>query len=102
MVGYCEPNTLGGKLKKNPESVSIFGTQYNVRASIGIIDSMSAHADYEDLTQWLACQDARQVQKIFLVHGEYDVQEKFRNRLIRKGYRDVAIPNQHEMIGLGI
>lgn len=102
MVGYCEPNSLGGKLKKNPQSVGIFGTQYNVRASIGIIDSMSAHADYEDLTQWLACQDPSQVQKVFLVHGEYDVQEKFKNRLLRKGFHDVEVPAQHQMIGLGI
>lgn len=101
MVGYCEPNSLGGRLKKNPESVGIFGTQYNVRADIGIIDSMSAHADYEDLTQWLACQHPEDVKKIFLVHGEYDVQEKFKNRLLRKGFKDVEIPYQHQEIGLG-
>lgn len=102
MVGYCEPASLGGKLKKRPESVGIFGTQYNVRASIGIIDSMSAHADYEDLSQWLSCQDKQQVVKVFLVHGEYDVQEKFKNRLLRKGFYDVHIPERHEEIGLGI
>ena len=102
MVGYCEPMSLGGKLKKKPESVSIFGTQYNVRAAIGIIDSMSAHADYDDLSQWLSCQDKREVNKIFRVHGEYDVQEQFKNRLLRKGYMDVIVPDLHEEIGLGI
>lgn len=102
MVGYCEPNSLGGKLKKNPDSVGIFGTQYNVRAEIGIIDSMSAHADYEDLSQWLSCQDKQQVKKLFLVHGEYDVQEQFKNRLLRKGYHDVVIPALHQEVGLGI
>lgn len=102
MVGYCEPHSLGGKLKKHPESVGIFGTQYNVRADIGIIDSMSAHADYEDLSQWLSCQHPEDVKKLFLVHGEYDVQEKFRNRLLRKGFRDVKIPAMHEVVGLGV
>lgn len=102
MVGYCEPNSLGGKLKKNPESVGIFGIQHNVRAKIGIIDSMSAHADYEDMSQWLACQDPKDVKKLFLVHGEYDVQEKFKNRLLRKGFHDVVIPDLHQEIGLGI
>lgn len=101
MVGYCEPNSLGGKLKKNPESVGIYGTQYNVRADIGIIDSMSAHADYEDLSQWLSCQHMDDVKKIFLVHGEYDVQEKFKNRLLRKGYSDVIVPFIHQEVGLG-
>lgn len=102
MVGYCEPNSLGGKLKKNPESVGIFGVQHNVRADIGIIDSMSAHADYEDLSQWLACQHPEDVKKVFLVHGEYDVQEKLKNRLLRKGFHDVAVPYQHQEIGLGV
>jgi len=101
MVGYCEPNSLGGRLKRKPDSVGIFGTQYNVRADIGIIDSMSAHADYEDLSQWLGCQHKNEVAKIFLVHGEYDVQEKFKNRLLRKGFPDVQIPALHQEVGLG-
>lgn len=102
MVGYCEPNSLGGRLKKAPEHVSIFGIQHTVKASIGIIDSMSAHADYEDLSQWLACQNPRAVRKLFLVHGEYEVQVKLRNRLIRKGFHDIHIPNIHQEIGLGV
>ncbi len=102
MVGYCEPNSLGGRLKRRPDSVGIFGTQYNVRADIGIIDSMSAHADYEDLSQWLGCQNKGEVRKVFLVHGEYDVQQKFRNRLVRKGFADVEIPALHQEIGLGL
>src|SRR5690606_2386953 len=28
MVGYCEPNSLGARLKRSPESIGIFGTQY--------------------------------------------------------------------------
>ncbi|HSC38586.1 MAG TPA: MBL fold metallo-hydrolase RNA specificity domain-containing protein, partial [Chitinophagaceae bacterium] len=62
--------------------------------------SMSAHGDYEDLSQFLACQDAKQVKKLFLVHGEYDVQLQFKQRLIKKGFPDVEIPEQHYEIGL--
>jgi metallo-beta-lactamase family protein len=62
---------------------------------------MSAHGDYEDLSQWLACQDTKQVKKIFLVHGEYEVQQDFRTRLIRKGFADVEIPELHYEAGLG-
>lgn len=102
MVGYCEPNSLGGRLKRAPKVVSIFGIQHVVKADIGIIDSMSAHADYEDMSQWLACQDPKLVKKLFLVHGEYEVQVKFRNRLLRKGFTDIHIPDIHQEIGLGI
>jgi metallo-beta-lactamase family protein len=62
---------------------------------------MSAHGDYDDMCQWLACQDKKEVEKVFLVHGEYDVQLEFKSRLLRKGFKDVIIPAQHQEIGLG-
>jgi metallo-beta-lactamase family protein len=98
--GYCEPHSLGGRLKEHPKEVGIFGQVHEVHADIGEIRSMSAHGDYNDLCQWLACQDPRQVKKLFLVHGDYDVQQDFRNRLVGKGFQDVEIPPRHWEIGL--
>jgi metallo-beta-lactamase family protein len=99
-TGYCEPHSLGGRLMAGHKEVSIFGVEHQVHAEIGSIRSMSAHGDYEDLSQWLACQDPRQVKQLFLVHGEYDVQQEFKRRLVRKGFQDVVIPEQHFEIGL--
>lgn len=101
IVGYCEPESLGGRLSAGATHVSIFGTHYSVNARVGVIKSMSAHGDYDDMSQWLACQDPREVRKLFLVHGEYDVQQHFKARLIRKGFTDVEIPHIHQVIGLG-
>lgn len=100
MTGYCEPNSLGGRLLAGAKEVGIFGVQHEVHAEVGSIRSMSAHGDYEDLSQWLSCQDPSAVQKLFLVHGEYEVQEAFRNRLRKKGFADVEVPEQHFEIGL--
>lgn len=72
-----------------------------MNAEIGALDSMSAHGDYEDLLQWLGCQDPRGIEKVFLVHGEYDVQQDFKQTLLRKGFFDVAIPERHQEFGLG-
>lgn len=101
LVGYCEPQSLGGRLMRGAKEVSIYGTRYEVRAEVGVIRSMSAHGDYEDLSQWLACQDPKQVKKLFLVHGEYEVQTIFRNWLIKKGFPDIEIPERHSETGLG-
>lgn len=98
--GYCEPHSLGGRLKEHPREVHIFGQEHEVNAEIGEIRSMSAHGDYNDLCQWLSCQDPKQVKKLFLVHGDYDVQQDFRDRLIGKGFLDVEIPPRHWEIGL--
>lgn len=100
-VGYCEPNSLGGRLRAGAEYVAIYGERHEVKAEIDAINTLSAHGDYDDLCQWLACQNEEQVSKLFLVHGEPEVQEVFKNRLLKKGFRDVIIPDLHETIGLG-
>ncbi|HEY0433587.1 MAG TPA: MBL fold metallo-hydrolase [Chitinophagaceae bacterium] len=100
LTGYCEPNSLGGRLMAGAKEVGIFGVRHEVHATVGSIRSMSAHGDYEDLCQWLACQDPRQVQTLFIVHGEYNVQQDFQQRLLKKGFVDVKIPELHSEIGL--
>lgn len=100
MTGYCEPHSLGARLLSGRKEVGIFGVQREVHAAVGSIRSMSAHGDYEDLSQFLACQDPRQVRKLFLVHGEPEVQDDFRQRLLHKGFVDVMVPEMHETVGL--
>jgi metallo-beta-lactamase family protein len=100
LTGYCEPRSLGGKLLSGRKEVKIFGVEKQVNAEVGQIRSMSAHGDYEDMSQWLACQDTKQVDKLFLVHGEYEVQQSFRDRLHKKGFTDIVIPEMHFEIGI--
>jgi metallo-beta-lactamase family protein len=100
MTGYCEPNSLGARLMRGQKEVKIFGVEHEVHAEIGSIRSMSAHGDYEDLCQFLACQDTRRVKRLFLVHGEPNVQDDFRDRLAHKGFTDVQIPELHFETGL--
>jgi metallo-beta-lactamase family protein len=100
MTGYCEPRSLGGRLLAGQKEVGIFGVQHEVNAQIGQIRSMSAHGDYEDMSQWLSCQDRSAVQKLFLVHGEYDVQQDFKAWLVKHGFPDVEIPERHKEYGL--
>ena len=78
----------------------IFGVQHEVHAEVGSIRSMSAHGDYNDLSQFLSCQDPRKVKKLFIVHGEYEVQQAFKERLIKKEFMDVEIPELHAEVGL--
>jgi metallo-beta-lactamase family protein len=96
MVGYCEPTSLGGRLIAGQKVVDIFKQDYEVRAEVQSIKSMSAHGDYEDLLHFLACQDPDKVQQLFLVHGEYEVQQNFATKLKDKGFKHVAIPEYHQ------
>lgn len=95
-IGYAEPRSLGGRLQRGAQSVRIFGTEFSVRADIKVLHSFSAHGDYEDLCQFLADQDPKQVQKFFVVHGEPDTQNEFAERMHKKGYHEVFVPYMHE------
>jgi len=101
IVGYCEPESLGGRLRAGANEVGIFGQRYSVKANVSIIESLSAHGDYNDMSQWLACQDPQLVRNFFIVHGEYDVQQELKNRLLKKGFDNIVIPYRHQMVGLG-
>lgn len=94
LVGYASPNSLGGALKRGDREVTIFGDRYPVRARVAVMDSFSAHADYAEMMDYLACQDKSKVKTLFLVHGEYDEQQAFRQRLLADGWPRVEIPEQ--------
>lgn len=96
MVGYCEPKSLGGRLIAGQPVVEIFREEFTVAAEVLAVKSMSAHGDYEDLLHFLSCQDPAQVKKVFLVHGEYEVQQAFAKRIQEKGFASVEIPEYHQ------
>ncbi|MFN0082003.1 MAG: MBL fold metallo-hydrolase [Ferruginibacter sp.] len=98
LTGYCEPHSLGGRLKNGDKEVRIFGQWHDVNAEVGQIRSMSAHGDYQDLFSFLDCQDAAKVKKVFIVHGELDVQQDFKKKLMDKGFEHVEIPSLHQEI----
>lgn len=97
MVGYCEPKSLGGRLIAGQKVVEIFRDEYDVKAEVRSIKSMSAHGDYEDLLQFLSGQDPAKVKQLFLVHGEYEVQQHFASKLENAGFKHVAIPEYHQV-----
>ena len=59
IVGYAEPNSIAGKLRSGTKEVKMFGLPYPVRANIQMVESYSAHADYEEMIRYLDCQNPR-------------------------------------------
>ncbi|MES2881078.1 MAG: MBL fold metallo-hydrolase [Bacteroidota bacterium] len=100
LVGYCGSKSLGGRLLAGAEQIEIFNSSCNVLAEIGSVQGMSAHADTDDLQQFLSCQDVEKVKGVFLVHGEENVQQSFAARLEMKGFKNVVVPTQGEEIDL--
>lgn len=93
IVGYCSPNTLGGRLRQKPKTIKIFGEEKMVKADIKILDSFSAHGDQGEMIEYLNKQHKKKLKKIFLVHGEQKRQQIFQEALLKKGFKKVEIPN---------
>jgi metallo-beta-lactamase family protein len=100
VVGYCGEQSLNGQLLSGCKEVEIFGDPCEVKAEIGRMAGMSAHGDYDELSQFISEQDPEKVKKLFLVHGEYSVQKEFAAKLERKGYQHIEIPAQHQSYDL--
>lgn len=91
LVGYMAEHTLGRRLQNRETEVKIMGEWHNVRASISQINAFSAHADYNEATDWLKSMNTSLLKKIFLVHGEPDVQVVFMDHLASNGFPHVQI-----------
>ncbi|MBR5228145.1 MAG: MBL fold metallo-hydrolase [Clostridia bacterium] len=72
-VGYQAVGTLGRRLLEGEKVVKIFSEEIGVNANIVHLNAFSGHADQAKLVKWV--QDIqKKPKKIFLVHGEEEVQ----------------------------
>ena len=93
IVGYCEPSTLGGRLLRGDKTIKIYGQPYSVNADVEVMDEYSAHGDYNEMISYLSCQDPKKVKELYLVHGAYEVQLEYREKLLDAGFKKVRIPS---------
>ena len=100
LVGYMAENTLGRRLRNRETEVKIMGDWFKVNASIEQINAFSAHADYEEMVEWLNSFDTSRLKRIFMVHGEKKAQEFFYNYLKDNGYPNVDIVKYGETYDL--
>ncbi len=97
IVGYCTPGSLGGQLAAGNKNVHIYGAEYEVKAKVEVMNSYSAHADYNEMLQYLSCQDPKAIKKMFLVHGELQVQQDWKIKLAEHGFKNIEIPERHSV-----
>ena len=91
IVGYMAEDTLGRRIFEGQKEVKILGDIYKVEAKVEKCNGFSAHADYSEMIEWLGEIDTSRLKKIFLIHGELDQQEGFKQHLEEAGYKNVEI-----------
>ena len=95
IVGFQAHHTLGRKILRGDTEVKIFGMIHPVEAHVEVLNAFSGHADKNELFRYRK-ELGNQVRKIFLVHGEEEQCEAYRQFLVDQGDRDVVVPELYK------
>jgi metallo-beta-lactamase family protein len=91
LVGYQAAGTRGRSLEEGASEIKIFGKEYNVKAKIYSFSDLSAHADYQEIIQWLKNSPVGHP-KVFLTHGEPEATAALKKTLENTFHWNVEIP----------
>jgi metallo-beta-lactamase family protein len=76
-VGYQAIGTLGRQIVDGAKTVRILGQHFPVKAKVIKVDGFSAHADKDELLQWISAFKNNPPRKVFITHGEEEVSKAF-------------------------
>ena len=98
-VGYQAIGTLGRSIVDGAEEVRILGEKHKVKAKIVRIHGFSAHADRNELLEWLKELEAPP-RGVFVVHGETESALSFGNYIRKQTGWEVTVPAYEDKIVL--
>lgn len=98
-VGYQAEGTRGRQIRDGAKVTRIHGEEILIKAHVDSFDSMSAHADADEIMRWLG-HFTRPPQLTCLVHGEPGPMDTLKARIERELSWTVKTPNQGERITL--
>ncbi len=78
-TGYQAPGTRGAQIVAGASEVKIHGGLVPVRVSVVALEGLSAHADAEEVLDWLGNSPARPA-RTFVTHGEPAAADAMRAR----------------------
>ena len=98
-VGYQAVGTLGRTLIDGATSVKLFGETIEVQADICQLTGLSGHADKDGLLRWINSFEPKP-KRVFIVHGNDEVEDIFAQTLKEQGFTASA-PYNGEQWGIG-
>jgi metallo-beta-lactamase family protein len=98
IVGYQAHGTLGRRLVDGHPKVRIHGDEYKVKAKVHTVGGLSAHADVDDLMQWVG--NFKNNPEVHVVHGEDESKLNFRNLLESELHLSAEVPEPGDILKL--
>ena len=92
ITGFQARGTLGRKILEGADKIRIFNNEYKVRAQVHFMGGLSAHADGNDLLEYVANCTNGNCKTIFLIHGDLDEAYALKNGIQSAHNIEVDIP----------
>ena len=99
LVGFQAAGTRGRQLVDGAAAIKIHGQMIPVHCRVEKIDSMSAHADSEEILRWLGG-FTRPPRTTFLVHGELVAMEALQATIKARLGWNTRLPQHEETVEL--
>jgi metallo-beta-lactamase family protein len=99
LTGYQAGGTRGATIASGAPTVRIHGQDVPVRAEVAMIDTLSAHADADEIMEWLRAFQ-RAPRRVFITHGEPAAADALRLRIERELRWDCYLPYYLESVPL--
>jgi metallo-beta-lactamase family protein len=98
-VGFQAEGTLGHALLKGVKRITIHDRSYAVHAEVKAIETFSAHADYEEILEWLG-HFKNKPKKVFVTHGEIEAAQALKDKIEERFGWSVVMPKYLESFDL--
>ncbi len=99
-AGFQAGGTRGGRMVAGERSIRIFGEPVAINAEVVSLSGMSAHADAQQIMQWLATAPTAP-KGVYLNHGEPDAADALRQRIEQALGWPAVVPRLGQSIALG-
>jgi metallo-beta-lactamase family protein len=99
LTGFQAPGTRGDQLQRGDKQITIHGEKVPVRAKVVILNNMSAHADYQEMLEWLS-HFKHAPQKVFITHGDEPSAIALQNRINQALGWQCMVPELMETVPL--
>jgi len=98
-TGFQASGTRGDRIIRGEKEIKIHGQMWPVRARIEYMTNTSAHADYQEILNWLG-HFKTVPKKTFITHGEAEASKALKEKIEEKFNWTVVVPKFKDQVEL--
>jgi len=98
-AGFQAAGTRGAAMVGGARTVKIHGQQVPIRADVAQLDSLSAHADRNELLAWIGALPSAP-QRVFVTHGEPVAADALRQAIEERHHWRCSVPEYRDTVEL--